>query len=70
MASALLDAAVAHTAECGATLLEGYPVRAGHPTLDAHTGYLPMFLAAGFEIVRPAGRRSIVRRALGQVPEV
>jgi len=32
--------------------------------LDAYTGYLPMFLAAGFEAVGDGGRRTIVRRRL------
>jgi len=32
--------------------------------IDAYTGYLPMFLHAGFEVVRAAGRRTIVRRGL------
>jgi hypothetical protein len=31
--------------------------------IDAYTGYLPMFLAAGFEVVRDAGRRIVVRRS-------
>jgi hypothetical protein len=30
--------------------------------IDAYTGYLPMFLEAGFEEVREAGRRIVVRR--------
>jgi GNAT superfamily N-acetyltransferase len=63
-ASALLDAAVTRAGECGASVLEGYPVAEGHMNIDAYTGYLPMFLAAGFEPVRDAGRRTIVRRAL------
>lgn len=32
--------------------------------IDAYTGYLRMFLDAGFEPVRDAGRRTIVRRRL------
>jgi len=32
--------------------------------IDAYTGYLPMFLDAGFEAVREAGRRTFVRRRL------
>jgi hypothetical protein len=32
--------------------------------IDAYTGYLPMFLDAGFEVVRDAGRRLIVRRGI------
>jgi GNAT superfamily N-acetyltransferase len=62
VARALLDAAAAYAASRGASILEGYAARAGHPNIDAYTGYLPMFLAAGFEPVRAAGRRTIVRR--------
>lgn len=64
VASALLDAAIARAAENGAAVLEGYPVAPRHPNIDAYTGYLPMFLAGGFEVVRDAGRRTIVRRRL------
>jgi hypothetical protein len=32
--------------------------------IDAYTGDLPMFLEAGFEPVRAAGRRTIVRLEL------
>ena len=32
--------------------------------IDAYTGYLPMFLDAGFEQVRDAGRRVVVRKRL------
>ncbi len=65
VAAALLAAAVDRATEAGAPILEGYAVRDGHMNIDAYTGYLPMFLEAGFEIVRPAGRRTIVRRPLG-----
>jgi len=64
VASALLETAVARAAAHGARILEGYPVDEGHPNLDAYTGYLPMFLAARFEIARDAGRRTVVRRRL------
>ena len=64
VAPALLDAAIAEASARRARILEGYPVRAGHMSLDAFTGYLPKFLDAGFERVRPAGRRTIVRREL------
>jgi GNAT superfamily N-acetyltransferase len=64
VASSLLDAAVQHAASRGARLLEAYPVHEGHHVIDSFTGYLPMFLAAGFEPVRDAGRRTIVRLAL------
>lgn len=64
VASALLDAALARATAEGAPVLEGYAVREGHMNIDAYTGYLPMFLHAGFDVVRAAGRRTIVRRAL------
>ena len=64
VASALLDAAIGHARAHGARILEGYPVAPGHMNIDAYTGYVPMFLAVGFESVRDAGRRTIVRRSL------
>jgi GNAT superfamily N-acetyltransferase len=62
VASALLEAAEAFAAEHGASVLEGYAVDARHPNVDAYTGYLPMFLDAGYDVVKEAGRRTIVRR--------
>jgi len=64
VASVLLEAACERAAARGATILEGYPVRGNHMNLDAYTGYLPMFLSAGFEAVGDGGRRTIVRRGL------
>ena len=64
VASALLEEACGHAAARGASILEAYPVRGNHMNLDAYTGYLPMFLAAGFEPVGDGGRRTIVRRVL------
>lgn len=66
VASALLEGAVAHAAAQGAPVLEAYAVPAGHHPVDSFTGYLPMFLAAGFEPVarRPRTVRTIVRRRL------
>ncbi len=64
VASTLLEAALARAAAHGAPALEGYPVREGHMNIDAYTGYLAMFVRAGFEVVRNAGRRTIVRRQL------
>lgn len=64
VASALLDAAIARAAGHGVGILEGYPVRDGHMNIDSYTGYLPMFLEAGFEVMRDAGRRILVRRSL------
>ena len=64
VASALLEAAVELARERGAPILEGYAARPHHPNIDSYTGYLPMFLAAGFEGVREGSRRTIVRRRL------
>lgn len=61
VASALLEAALAHAVERGARIVEGYAVAEGHMNIDAYTGYLPMFVEAGFEPVRAAGRRTIIR---------
>ena len=61
VATALVTAAVEHVRDAGAPALEGYAVRAGHPTIDAYTGHLPLFIAAGFEVVAERGRRTIVR---------
>jgi GNAT superfamily N-acetyltransferase len=66
IAPALLEEVIAQAAARGVKVLEGYPVKRGHPTIDSYTGRLPMFLAAGFEPVREAGRRTIVRRMLGR----
>ena len=64
VASALLDAAVRRASAAGAPFLEAYAARPDHANIDAYTGYLPMYLAAGFEPVSDGGRRTIVRRAL------
>lgn len=64
VASALLEAAVGLAREHGAPAVEGYAARPHHPNIDSYTGYLPMFLAAGFEHVRDGGRRAIVRKRL------
>jgi GNAT superfamily N-acetyltransferase len=63
--TALLDAAVRHAAEQGATIVEGYPV---DPTdrpirnADAYTGLVSMFLRAGFREVARRGSRPIMRK--------
>jgi GNAT superfamily N-acetyltransferase len=64
LATALLRAGLARAKAGGAQYVEGYPVRPGHPNIDAYTGYLPMFVAAGFTEVRNAGRRIFVRKRL------
>ena len=65
VASVLLDAAVGLAAKAGAPALEAYAAKPHHPNIDSYTGYLPMFLRAGFEPVGAGGRRTIVRRRLG-----
>ena len=65
--TALLDAAVRHAAEQGATIVEGYPV---DPTdrkisnADAYTGVVSMFRRAGFREVARRGSRPIMRKTL------
>jgi GNAT superfamily N-acetyltransferase len=65
VATALLEHAIAHASSQGARILEGYAVPEGHMNIDAYTGYLPMFLAAGFEPMLEGPRRTVVRRSLG-----
>jgi GNAT superfamily N-acetyltransferase len=64
VASALLRAAVERASASGAPVLEAYAARANQPNVDAYTGYLPMYVAAGFEAVAEGGRRTIVRKRL------
>jgi GNAT superfamily N-acetyltransferase len=62
--SALLESAIARAAEHGATMIEGYPVKAG--SIDPYTGYDTMFAAKGFERRQP-GRgkgRALWRKSL------
>lgn len=66
VATALLDAAVAHAADRGATLIEGYPVDTSTGPISegaAFHGTAAMFAAAGFEeVVRRNDSRPIMRR--------
>ncbi len=55
----------AYAREQGAEAVEGYPVQPGDR--DPFTGFESMFLAAGFEVARRGGRRTVVRRQLGGV---
>jgi GNAT superfamily N-acetyltransferase len=68
LGTAMLRAAVAHAAACGARVVEGYPVdpvKDRMPVVFAHTGFLEMFRAAGFEEVeRRSPTRPIVRYAI------
>ena len=64
--TALLDAAVAHVAENGGRLVEGYPIHPDDRTTSAsaYTGVVSMFEGAGFEQVarRKPTSRSIWRK--------
>jgi GNAT superfamily N-acetyltransferase len=62
VARALLKGAEAHAARHGARLVEAYPVGPKQINLDAYTGYAPMYEAAGYDTVRRAGRRTVVRK--------
>jgi len=62
VATALLKGAEDHAARHGARLVEAYPVGPKQINLDAYTGYAPMYEAAGYDIVRRAGRRTVVRK--------
>ena len=63
--TALLEAAVRHAAEQGATMVEGYPVDPSvrkFPNADAYTGVVSMFRRAGFREVVRRGSRPIMRK--------
>ena len=62
--SALLESAIARAAGHDATVIEGYPVKAGN--IDPYTGYDTMFAAKGFELRQPGkGRgRALWRKSL------
>jgi GNAT superfamily N-acetyltransferase len=65
--TALLDAAVRHAAERGATIVEGYPVDPSvrkYPNAEAYTGVVSMFRRAGFREIARRGNRPIMRRTV------
>lgn len=65
VATELLEGAVEHARERGATFLEAYPVEAGErqPAANLFTGTLAMFQRAGFrEVDRPRGAQRVMRR--------
>jgi GNAT superfamily N-acetyltransferase len=64
VARALLAGAERLAAAHGAQLVEAYPVGPKQINLDAYTGYLPMYAAAGYDTVRRAGRRTVMRKAV------
>lgn len=67
VARAMLDAAGPYAAACGATELEGYPVRAEGrlSAAFAYTGTEPLFAAAGFRPLDRPGRPIWVRALAG-----
>lgn len=61
----LIDAAITHAQQKGATIIEAYPVDPDSPSYR-YMGFVDSFKAAGFEEVGRAGtRRHIMRRRLG-----
>jgi GNAT superfamily N-acetyltransferase len=62
VATALLEAAVAHAASHGAELVEAYGCKANDT--DPFTGHEAMFKAVRFERVEDRGRRAIMRREI------
>ncbi len=66
VARALLAGAEALAARHGARLVEAYPVDPTQINLDAYTGYVPMYAAAGYDTVRRAGRRTVVRKPVAR----
>lgn len=69
VARALLQGALQHAREHGATVIEGYPVDTeARPKLSAaerYHGTVSLFASGGFEVVRrPSATRAIMRRTL------
>ncbi|HEU5129185.1 MAG TPA: GNAT family N-acetyltransferase [Glycomyces sp.] len=66
IAGAMLEAAVAHARDRGASVLEGYPVDTEDGTRkgDIHSGTIGLFTRAGFAMHRrpPEGSRRVVMR--------
>ncbi len=61
----LINAAVAHATQKGATIVEAYPVDSGSPSYR-FMGYIESFKAGGFEEVGRAGsRRHVLRLKVG-----
>ena len=61
LAGILLDAAIEHARRQSAAALEAYPHRVKK---DDYMGHVDLFLEHGFEVVREAAKRAIVRRRL------
>ena len=64
IARRLLDGAVDAMRERGFRWLDAYPPKAAPTAAASYHGRLSMYLDAGFEQVREAGRYVVVRKAL------
>jgi ribosomal protein S18 acetylase RimI-like enzyme len=66
VARALLDAACASLARRGIEMIEAYPFKAGasEAPADHYHGPLPLFIEAGFGIVREEPTMTVMRKAL------
>jgi GNAT superfamily N-acetyltransferase len=65
VASRLLDAAVERLRAKGMSAVEAYPTRSGDSQHTNYRGPLAMYIRAGFEPYREAGRHLILRKRLG-----
>lgn len=65
VASRLLDAAVERLRAKGMSAVEAYPTRSGDSQHTNYRGPLAMYLRAGFEPYREAGKHLILRKRLG-----
>ena len=66
MVHRLIEAAVKHARDGGATVVEAYPVDADAPSYR-FMGFVPAFEKAGFrEVGRAGNRRHVMRRQLGR----
>ena len=61
LAGVLLDAALDHARAHEAAAVEAYPHRVKK---DDYMGHVELFLGRGFEVVREAAKRAVVRRSL------
>lgn len=65
MVHRLIEAAVQHAGDSGATVVEAYPVDADAPSYR-FMGFVPAFEKAGFrEVGRAGNRRHVMRKELG-----
>jgi GNAT superfamily N-acetyltransferase len=68
VAGSLLDAAVAHARDAGASIIEAYPVEVARSASSAFTGVVSMYRRRGFEETGRFDRWSAVPAASGPEP--